>query len=207
MAATLPKPNVRFSVNSETWNEEDIAKAWDPTLVNEEHHDWTVYGASKAEAEKALWKFQAEKKPYFRINSILPATNFGPLWVPEEATSSGACVKEIWNGNISNVLGVRPQYYVSVQDVALIQVAAVKFPDVNGQRLLAWAKPYNWNSVLKILRELRPQHQFPEDVEGLGDDLSTVDNGEAERLLHRISGHGWFELRDLTEQNLISLGY
>ncbi|KUJ12999.1 NAD-P-binding protein [Mollisia scopiformis] len=207
MATTLPKPNVRFAVDSDTWNEEDIARAWDPELVNEDHHDWTVYAASKAEAEKALWKFRDEKKPHFTVNSILPATNFGPVLVKEEASSSGACVKEIWNGEINKVLGVRPQYYVSVQDVALLHVAAVHFPDVNGKRVLAGTKPYNWNDVLKILRELRPGHDFPEDVEGLGHDLSTVANGEAEKLLLRFAGYGWIELRELMEQNLSSLGY
>lgn len=206
-AAAAPKPNVRFSVDSNTWNEEDVAKAWEPTLIGKEHHEWTVYGASKAEAEKVLWKFRDQKKPHFTINSVLPATNFGPVLVKEEASSTCSFVKEVWNGHVEHVLGVLPQYYVSVQDVALLHVAAVKFPDVDGKRLFAWAEPYNWNSVLKVVRELRPQHQFQDDVEGLGHDLSTVANGEAEELLRRVSGHGWVKLRDLMEQNLSSLGF
>jgi len=51
-----------------------------------------VYAASKTEAERALWKFRDEKKPGFSINSVLPATNFGPVITPDTVSSTAKLV-------------------------------------------------------------------------------------------------------------------
>lgn len=108
-AATAPKPNLLFQVDADTWNDEDIAKAWVPESQWGPGHEWIVYGASKTEAEKALWKFRDEKKPGFTINAVLPATNFGPVISKEDASSTGAMIREVYEGRLSNLLGVAPR--------------------------------------------------------------------------------------------------
>jgi nucleoside-diphosphate-sugar epimerase len=109
-ACTLPKPNFAYTVDSNTWNEEDIKAAWTPAPW-EEGHQWIVYGASKAEAEKALWKFREEKRPHFRINSVLPATNFGPVVTPDVVASTAKFVPIIYGGNVKALEGVLPREF------------------------------------------------------------------------------------------------
>jgi nucleoside-diphosphate-sugar epimerase len=61
-AATDPKPNQRFNIDAQTWNDEAVAAAWKPPPY-EDSRAWSVYAAIKVEAERALWKFIDEEKP------------------------------------------------------------------------------------------------------------------------------------------------
>ncbi|PVH82817.1 hypothetical protein DL98DRAFT_585983 [Cadophora sp. DSE1049] len=101
---------------------------------------------------------------------------------------------------------VLPQYYVDVQDAARLHVAAVKFSDVADQRIFAQAKPYNWNEVLAILRELRPKQNLPDDIPDPGKDVTKVDNAGAgaEALLVRMGRPGFVGLRETLEESLTS---
>lgn len=63
-AATLPKPNQKFTINKDLWNTEVdayITKKGDPILV---------YSASKVQAERAVFAFAKEHRPNFVVNSV-----------------------------------------------------------------------------------------------------------------------------------------
>ncbi len=53
-ASPLPKPNTKFHIDRSNWNDEAIKAAWAPPPY-EEGKAWSVYAASKAEAETAIW--------------------------------------------------------------------------------------------------------------------------------------------------------
>lgn len=89
----------------------------------------------------------------------------------------------------------------------MLHVAAVKFPDINGRRIFAWIKPYNWNVVLKLLREIKPDHKFPDDIPDPGMDLTTIHNEGDEKLLERVKGSGWTPLKESLDASLKSYGY
>lgn len=91
-----------------------------------------------------------------------------------------------------------------MQDAARLHVAAVKFSDVADQRIFAQAKPYNWNEVLSVLRELRPEQSIPADIPDPGKDLTKVDNAGAEALLVRMGRPGFIGLRETLERSLTS---
>jgi len=55
------------------------------------------------------------------------------------------------------------------------------------------------------LREIRPQHQFPEDVPGLGEDMSQVSTVKEEELLRRLGRIGWIKLPQALEDGLKSM--
>lgn len=76
-AATLPVPGRPGHLDKTTYNDEAVKMAWEPPHVPEK--GYPVYGASKTEAERAIWKWVHEKKPGFVVNSILPDTNFGKV--------------------------------------------------------------------------------------------------------------------------------
>jgi nucleoside-diphosphate-sugar epimerase len=98
-----------FSIDLTLWNEEDIKGAWAPKEDWKEGREWIVYGASKTEAEKVLWKFRDEKKPNFAINSILPSTILGPVISPKEITSTAGFIKGLYEGHTGFAAVVLPR--------------------------------------------------------------------------------------------------
>jgi nucleoside-diphosphate-sugar epimerase len=65
------------SIDDSSWNNAQIKEAWSVTAAPFlPSHPFAVYGAGKAEAEMALWKFVKEEKPHFQVNSILPKCEF-----------------------------------------------------------------------------------------------------------------------------------
>lgn len=89
--------------------------------------------------------------------------------------------------NVTNA-GITTEYFVSTQDTALIHIGALIYDDVNNERLLAFAEPFSWNGILKVLRKLYPERKFDDDVENEDLDLSTVKNERAEEVLRRVKG-------------------
>jgi hypothetical protein len=73
---------------------------------------------------------------------------------------------------------------------------------VVNERIFAFVKPYNWNDVLAILRKLRPDHDWPQDIEGLGRDLSKVSTERELVMLKDMGRPGWVTLRESIEAAL-----
>jgi hypothetical protein len=86
------------------------------------------------------------------------------------------------------------EFFVDINDTALIHVGALLHPDVQGERLFAFAEPQNWNTILAKLRNLYPQQSFAEDVPNLGHDLSHPPNDRALFVLKSLGATGWKSL-------------
>ncbi|CAN9182394.1 unnamed protein product [Alternaria alternata] len=56
-----------------------------------------------------------------------------------------------------------PQWQVDVEDIAKLHLAALIFDEVNGERLFGFAFPFNYNSFLRVFRNLAPDHLLPAD--------------------------------------------
>jgi nucleoside-diphosphate-sugar epimerase len=95
-AALTPKPNEVINVTKETWNQEvvDEANGPNPTAT-------AIYGASKTEAERALWKAVKETNPPFQVSAVLPNANFGPIMKPggEMESSTATMIVKLFNGD------------------------------------------------------------------------------------------------------------
>lgn len=65
-AALLPKPNEVIKVEKGTWNEETVRIASEPNP-----DAFSVYGASKTQAEKAIWETVKQTKPPFQVAAVL----------------------------------------------------------------------------------------------------------------------------------------
>jgi nucleoside-diphosphate-sugar epimerase len=96
-AATSPKPNKKFTINKDTWNEEDVEAAWMPAPYGPSRA-WFVYAASKTQAEQELWKYVREQKPHFVANAVLPNTNIGPLFYPTQWGSTTNWALDVYRG-------------------------------------------------------------------------------------------------------------
>ncbi|QSZ35687.1 hypothetical protein DSL72_006809 [Monilinia vaccinii-corymbosi] len=203
MAATRPKPNKEFYIDQNTWNEEDIEAAHAPPPY-EPSRAWSVYGASKAEAEKAVWKFVKEEEPGFVANAVLPDTNMGLILDPTQGGSSGALVRNLYLGDKSELVNLPPQYFVDVQDTARLHVSALIDTDVQNERLFAFAEPFNNNILLRTFRKIRPDAKILDDFHDDSiNDLSKVTNERAAELLRRDFGRpGFTSLEDCLANNL-----
>lgn len=95
------------------------------------------------------------------------------------------------------------EYFVNVKDTAKLHAALVTELSFDKERVFAFAEPYNWNSVLAIARRLRPDLEFPADIEDNSEDLSTVDNASALQILKERYGQtGWTGLEESLRENL-----
>ncbi|KAH8893568.1 NAD(P)-binding protein, partial [Thozetella sp. PMI_491] len=168
-AAIIPKPNVKgITIDKSTWNDEAVSAAWNNSAP-EGQQGYYVYAASKTEGERAAWKWVAEEKPQFVLNTVLPN---------------------------ANRLTILLEYYVDVGDCARLHVSALLDSSVENERIFAFAREFNWTDVISILRKLRPGRELPDPPENEGRDYTVVvPQKRAEALLKSFFGQsGWTDM-------------
>lgn len=203
-AITSAKPNKKFEIKVDDWNTESVEQAWKPPPY-ESDRIWVVYPASKTQAEQSVWEYVKDRKPSFTVNAILPNTNMGEILSEKQPASSGAWVKDIYNGQLDKVKWIPPQWMVDVKDTARLHVSGLIDPDVENERILAFAYPYNWNDILASLRKLYPDKTFSEDIPNAPRDLSTLDNSRGAELLRAHGRDGWTSLEESIKENTAGL--
>ncbi|KAF3908970.1 Dihydroflavonol-4-reductase [Dactylellina cionopaga] len=202
-----------------------IVAIWDPTFQGKytfSEKDWNdvafqitqklgksspgpiIYSASKAEAERDLWKFRDEEKPAFNIVSINPGWVSGaPVVPPKDASKIGETIRTIW-GIFSGQkewapLGGFPTY-VHVYDVARLFVWAAQNGDKNdGERFLAVAGRGSEQAIQDILREAYPNRRDVisegEKGKGYNSDYSFFPDGVAIETSKAVkaTGQDWIK--------------
>ncbi|KAK6856496.1 aldehyde reductase [Apiospora arundinis] len=206
-SALIPKPNTPCTVTTETWNDETVAFAYrDPPY--EPERAYPVYAASKTLAEKEAWKFVRETQPSFILNAVLPNINFGASLdsANQGHPSTSGMVAELFRGNSSLLAGLPAQYFVDVQDDALLHVAAAIHPGVASERVFAFAEPVNGDDILAILRRLYPARTFPANFQSEKDLSEIVPRKRAEELLRDMGKEdGWTSLEESVRRNTADL--
>ena len=94
---------------------------------------------------------------------------------------------------------------VNVKDTARIHVSALLDPEVENERILAFAYPYNWNDILAILRKIYPDKKLPAEIENAPRDLSKLDNSRGAALLKTFGRPGWTGLEESVRENVAGL--
>lgn len=213
-ACLAPVPNVARTVTTDTWNEASVRAAYQPPQPSSQDEEETnmqrkmdVYYASKTRGEQAAWAWVREHAPSFVFNAVLPNTNFGPVLDARHQGHQGthAWIKALYDSGARAVPpGIRdqpPQYFVHIQDDAVLHVAALVYGDVRGERLFAFAYPYNFDDILAVLRKVcPPEHKLAAGFPGQGRDLTTVPNARARELVVRMTGRGWMSLEETVRQ-------
>ncbi|KAF6513776.1 hypothetical protein HZS61_007101 [Fusarium oxysporum f. sp. conglutinans] len=197
VAAVFPTADQDGVVDRNSWNEFAVKEAWAPPPY-EPSRAMLVYAASKVAAEQALWKYVDENKPQFVTNVVSPSGILGEPLHERHATSYGNWIYSLFTEKREMIDTFQTAFFVDVQDVALIHVAALLDPEVKDARLQTWGHKAHWNDFLPILRELRPQRKFiPEYPETFYLKLST-DQSESVALLKKWAGQdGWKPLRQI----------
>ncbi|KAJ7652446.1 NAD-P-binding protein [Mycena polygramma] len=186
-------------VTEDNWNESAIEEA----RKNPTASPFVVYAASKAEAERALWREVQRTKPNFQVATVLPDANFGPILKPGGANSSSSAtwLYKFTQGDKS-FLEFPPHWAINVVDDARLHVAALLDPACHGKRIFAFAERYNWNRILAILRKQNPEREFLEDGPDQGQSLSEIVPIEAaEALLRKHYQKGFTGLEETIKEN------
>lgn len=168
---------------------------------------WQVYGASKTEAERAIWRTAKEAHASFQVSTILPNAMFGPILKKGGADSSSTAtwLLKLFNGDEGAFDSFPPQYYVDVRDTARLHSIALRDPSCSGQRLFSFAAPFNRSDVLALFHELCPDKTFPADDRETGRDLSIIPNEDANELLKKHYGKGFASLKECVKATIDSV--
>ncbi|KAE9579761.1 Aldehyde reductase 2 [Colletotrichum fructicola] len=204
-AASTPEANeTGVVVDENTYNERAIKAAWNPNTPAH-RMPFMVYAASKAEGEKAAWKWVEEHKPGYVFNTILPNFTTGEIMHPQISGSTMKMAADVLTGTHAPLKAFMPQPYVDAGDVARLHIVALLAESVKSKRIFAAARPVNVSDFIDVLRELRPDNKLiPEKDANDGHDLTLVlPLAEAEKLLQTYFGQkGWTPLKESIEAGI-----
>ncbi|KAK1673867.1 NAD dependent epimerase/dehydratase [Colletotrichum godetiae] len=212
VAAALPQPEKKgIEVTSDSWNTESVEIAWREAPYHPQRA-WHIYAASKVEAEMAVWKFYHEniRRRYdLIVSSVLPGTNFGRALdaTNQGHSSTSSFIESLWNGtHVDRLASIPPQYFVDVEDNARLHVAAAVLPNVRSERIFAWAEPFNFDTVLDILRTHFPEKNFVDNFHHYRE-LSVVSQPQsrAVELLRQLGREGFVPLKQSVLLNVEDL--
>jgi nucleoside-diphosphate-sugar epimerase len=109
LTAAVPMPALPgtpvTAVKRDTWNDASVQMAWAQAENPSPRAGAFVYTASKVEAEKAVWKFVAEKKPGFAVNTICPSQLLGEPLCKAHVNSGAAWIRQLYDGETARLMG------------------------------------------------------------------------------------------------------
>ncbi|KAH8693804.1 hypothetical protein BGW36DRAFT_383771 [Talaromyces proteolyticus] len=198
-AAFISQPNVKgITVDADTWNDAAVKAAWDDSLPDEERA-YHIYSASKTLSEREAWGWVRKNHPSFGFNTIVPNTNYGRVLCPEISGSTMTWTGVLLEGDDTVIRKFPPQWFVDVEDTARLHVIALLDPTVESERIFAFAEKFNWNDIVRILKELRPDNRsIPDPPGNEGRDLSEIVLApKAEKMIQTFFGRrGWVGLKE-----------
>ncbi|RAK84428.1 NAD(P)-binding protein [Aspergillus costaricaensis CBS 115574] len=199
-----------MSISADTWNEEAVRRSQTNAVSPKRGFD--MYAASKTLGEQEIWKWAAENRPGFVINTVLPSVCFG---ASIDAKSQGHASSSGWPAAIFRnqfdqvwpfLQHIIPTgaYCVDVKDVALLHVAGLTHPEVTNERLFAFGNPFTWHEVVSIFQKAFPDREFPDELPR-ADKMLHYDIGpdaRAQDLLRVMGKPGWSTLEDTLIANV-----
>jgi nucleoside-diphosphate-sugar epimerase len=113
-ASLLPVPGMEFNVDAKSWNDAAVEMAWTPPPYDASRGVIT-YMASKVEAEKAVWKFVAEEKPEFVVNTVAPFAVFGRILNHNQSGSTPDWMLMLYRGELDFIRNFRGCEYIPMR--------------------------------------------------------------------------------------------
>lgn len=204
-AVVYPQPNTPMELTYDTYEENAIKLAKDPDTPTD-FRGVMCYVAGKVEAEKAAWKWIKDHKDAgFAVNTVLPGTCMGPVLAPKDQEYPTTCgfVRSLYEGTQREIFEwLTPQWYVDVRDAARLHVAAAVLAGVEGERVFAWAEPYTWPGVAKVLES--EMGEVKGKAKEMGQDLSKPPLERSVEHLKRLGFDGFEKFEDSVRANIRS---
>ncbi|KAF4312522.1 NAD-dependent epimerase/dehydratase [Botryosphaeria dothidea] len=206
-ATVMPIADTKVVVDENTWDDDVVRDAWEEGPPGPDGK--VVYGASKTQAEQALWKWVEESKPDMVVNTVLPAFNFGKAlsFKHQGHPSTSASIQALWEGNADPLKNDVPQQYTDVEDAAWLHVVAAVHPGVKSERVFGSAGSFHFDDILAWMRKQYPDHKFPENFMKGRDITEWKPKARAEALLRDIGRPGFTSLEESVKKNLEGLAY
>ncbi|KAH7021909.1 aldehyde reductase [Ilyonectria destructans] len=183
LTAASKDPSVRETVREIVFTSSIVAAilsmAGKDTCVD--RHTWNEV-VVKVAAEREIWKFVEEKKPRYTVNVVCPSAITGQPLHQKHVEIPGNWVATIVRGDKAFLDPYFAVFFVDVQDIATLHVAAILDPE---------------NDFLRTLRELRPQKDFIADYpDPYHLPISTSQSDSIAILKKWGDQEGWKPLRD-----------
>ncbi|KAJ7573658.1 hypothetical protein C8J56DRAFT_981825 [Mycena floridula] len=128
-------------------------------------NDLSIYAASKALAEKAVWEWAAEH-PHVEVITLCPTLVLGPLSDVLSRLPSPDFKALVTDNVILNLIipdGTLPwnNFYVDIRDIAKAHVLSLESPPTSlvGRKRLVISSPHGitWEWALQYIEEMRPE--------------------------------------------------
>lgn len=196
-AMATPHVNVREALTASDHNEEAIGLVYDDAVTDPTYRGFLIVMAANAKKGRAMWDFVRETKPSWRFNKLLVDTTFGNI---VSATDQGfPSTASLVNGPEaarSASFSLTPQWFVDVEDVAMLHVAAATRPDISSERIFAYGRRFTWKAITGILQNCRPEAEWTTDInENEGECLVEVPNERGAEILRSMGqAQGWTDL-------------
>ncbi|CAG7950645.1 unnamed protein product [Penicillium salamii] len=170
----------------------------------------TVYAASKTEAERQAWKWVEDNKPPFRFNTVVPDNVVRNSHFQRRALvltfQIGSRVNPNVSESIAPVRAFLQGWYIDVEDVARLHIAALLDPNIQSERIFGTAAKFRWTDVIAIMRRLRPNNpNIPDAPNDIQCPFDYALAPRAEQILLGFSGSSWVSLEDSLEQSIVDL--
>jgi nucleoside-diphosphate-sugar epimerase len=138
-ACILPETGKPYKVTPATRNTaaiEQTARPWNGE-GNPRWHGIVLYGAAKARGEQEAFEWVRDHKPAFSFNTVVPNVNFGTTVSPENMgyRGSSAVIDAVIKGYPAAPSILPSQWYVDVEDTALLHLGALTLDEVRDERL------------------------------------------------------------------------
>ncbi len=149
-----------YAFTEDDWNVNGEA------IARKEFRAGPAYGASKAAAERAMWRWKEMHNPSFAISAVNPAVVTGPpVSFPSSPAKLNATLKPVWDIYSGEAKTVPPsiggQSYIDVRDVAALHVWVMEHPaQSNGQRYIAANGKGTPQAAADILRKAFPDRDI-----------------------------------------------
>ncbi|KAF2261394.1 NAD(P)-binding protein [Lojkania enalia] len=205
-AVMFPTPNTPANLTTATYNTTAEIALRDPNTPKEARPVLT-YVAAKTRAEQEAWAWARENRDAgFDVNTVLPATCIGPVLAPtdQQYPTTAGYVRSLYEGVNAEVFEwLDPQWYVDVRDAARLHVAAAVLEGVESERIFAWAEPYTWVGVAKVLEETMGR-KVPIMLRDRGEDLTKPPMERSVGLLKRLQCEGYERFEVSVRENIRS---
>ncbi|KAB8252666.1 hypothetical protein BDV35DRAFT_387180 [Aspergillus flavus] len=166
----LPASSKRTIVTWDTWIEKAVELAWSSPYVPDK--SMAVYAARKVIGEKAMWDWVDDRNLRLGANSgiLIPPVVLGsPLSTKTQDYPSSSAIPIPLLNNDQHAMNAfidqfPPFFFVDIADAARLHVAALIHADVEGERIFAFAGPFNRNDILAVFRKLRHHRRFTDYI-------------------------------------------
>jgi nucleoside-diphosphate-sugar epimerase len=181
-----------YHITPSTYNEA-CKVAWTLPPSEELPRKLLNYMCGKVEADQGCFRWVKENKPNFTFNVVVPNINFGTMVNPKETgfISSSGLLQQLWLGQSGIVQLIPPEWYVDVEDCALLHAAVLTLDGVENERVLAFGARFGYNELLDIFKKVVPGRHFLDKVEETPD-IGTVENERGHELLKRMGKENGF---------------